>query len=126
MDTLSYLRGRRLWVVRDFTVWGITDEVRLHYLAVERIENTDRVIFGATGIGETAQDVLFTDLLDFRGSVLPEKIAEPKVVVSPRSQYTAFVVGSESQQGFRIARTSDASGPVQVDLFIYEMGIPDD
>lgn len=123
MDSLTYLRGRRLWVIRDYAVWGVTEGMRVNYLCVEEANNAGRILFGEAGIGETEQDVIFTELTDFRGNRLPDKIASPKVVVGPRSQYPVYIVGNESDSGFRIARDPSAPGAVHADLFIYEMGV---
>jgi len=123
MDSLTYLRGRRLWMIRDYAVRGVTEGARIKYLCVKENDGTKQILFGDNGIGETEQDVLFAELSDFRGNRLPEKIASPKVMLCPRSEYPVFLVGKESDSGFRIARDSSAPGAVMADLFIYEMGI---
>ncbi len=123
MDSLTYLRGRRLWVIRDYTIWGTTEGTRIKYLSLEDGGSSGRVLFGEVGIGRSEQDVIFTELTDFRGNRLPDMIAAPKIVICPRSQYPVYVVGNESDSGFRIARDPSAPGPVHADLFIYEMGI---
>ena len=121
MDALNYLRGRRLWHVPDFLVWGLADEALFYYLGVERVDSNDRVMFGMSGVGDSAQDVMFSDLVDFRGNNLPDTIASPRVLVRFRSEYSAYVIGEESGAGFRVARDPFAPGPVRVDLFVYEM-----
>lgn len=109
-------------MVEDFQVYGTADEARFMYLGVESVDNTNRIMFGTTGIGGTVQDVRFSDLKDFRGNTLPDTIDSPKVLTRPRSNYTTYLVGEESDTGFRVARDSGAPGPVCVDLFIYELG----
>lgn len=121
--SISYLRGRRLWVVRNFQIFGTADEARFLYLGVENVDATNRIMFGTTGIGGAVQDVRFSDLIDFRGNSLPETINSPKVLVRFRSPYAAYLIGEESNAGFRMARDISAPGPVSVDLFIYEMGV---
>jgi len=122
MQSLTYLRGRRLWVVPDFAVWGLEHDVEVFYLGVENVESEGRMLFGASTIGGAAQQVAFADLVDWRGNHLPETIGAPRVLIRPRSAHGAFVVGEESDQGFRIARDPSAVGPIGVDLFVFEMG----
>jgi hypothetical protein len=122
MQSINYLRGRRLWVVRNFQIWGTSDATRFYYLGVENIDSTNRLMFGTTGIGGSVQDVKFSNLIDFRGNNLPASISSPKIIIRYRSTYAAFLIGDESDAGFRIARDNNAPGPVRVDLFIYEMG----
>jgi hypothetical protein len=122
MDTMSYLRGRRLWVVADILVWGTANAAEFHFLGVENIAGQTRVNYGSVLLGGGTQELLFADLVDFRGNHLPAAINQPKVFVRARSANQAFVMGEESASGFRIARDGAAPGPVRVDLFIYEMG----
>jgi hypothetical protein len=122
MQSLSYLRGRRLWVVRNFLIWGTADESRLFYLGVEDIDSTSRIMFGVNGTGGSIQDVQFLNLIDFKGNHLPPVIKSPKVIIRFRSPYSAYLIGEESNSGFRIARDNNAPGPVSVDFFIFEMG----
>jgi len=121
MLSLNYLRGRRLWVVRNFQVWGTSGEAGFYYLGVENVYSIKRVMFGQSGVGGTAQDVLFSELTDFRGNWLPANIKSPKVIVRFRSPYGAYLIGDESNLGFRIIRDSSSAGPVNVDFFIFEM-----
>jgi hypothetical protein len=110
-------------VVRDFQIYGTTDEARFLYLGIENVETANRVMFGTSGINGTVQDIHFADLIDFRGNSLPESISSPKVLIRFHSPYGAYLVGEESSTGFRVARDIKAPGPVCVDLFIYEMGV---
>ena len=111
-----------MWVVRNYQIFGTADEARFTYLGVENVDAANRVMFGAVGIGGAVQDVRFSGLIDFRGNPLPEKIDSPKVLIRFRSSYGAYLIGEESDTGFRIARDTGAPGPVGVDLFIFEMG----
>ncbi|MBN2227097.1 MAG: hypothetical protein JW763_07000 [candidate division Zixibacteria bacterium] len=122
MQSLAYLRGRRLWVVPDFTVWGLENDAEVFYLGVENVESEGRLLFGSSTIGGAEQQVVFADLVDWRGNHLPESINSPRVLIRPRSVHGAFVLGEESDHGFRIARDPSAIGPVTVDLFVFEMG----
>lgn len=122
MHSISYLRGRRLWVVRNFQIFGTADEARFLYLGIENVAAVNRIMFGATGIGGAVQDIRFSDLIDFRGNNLPDTINSPKVLIRFRSPYAAYLIGEESDSGFRMARDISAPGPISVDLFIYEMG----
>lgn len=122
MQSINFLMGRRMWVVRDVVVWGTAEDAEMHYLAVETVEGTNRMMFGRSTIGGAAQDILFKELIDHNGNALPDSIESPRVLVRPRSPYQAFLTGEESKIGFRIARDPAAPGPVSVDFFIYETG----
>jgi hypothetical protein len=122
MRTLTFLKSRRLWVVRDILVWGSVGSAEFFYLGVESVDSADRIMFGVSRLGGTAQDVLFSDLTDYKGNNLPSSIDSPRVLIRPRSAYLAYLVGEESNNGFRVARDPAAPGPVNVDYFIYEMG----
>ncbi len=123
MHTLNYLRGRRMWVVRNILVWGTADEARFYYMGVENVDSVNRIMFGVSGAGSSIQDIQFSNLVDFRGNHLPAAIKSPKVIIRFRSPYPAYLSGEESDNGFCIARDNNAPGPVAVDLFIFEMGI---
>lgn len=121
MRTLDYLRGHRIWFVPSFSVWGESDAVELFYLGLEEIEGDKRVSFGSTTLGGRAQDVFYSDLVDFRGNRLPSVLNSPKIIIRAQSPWNGFIVNQESNSGFRIARDSAASGPILTDLFIIEM-----
>jgi len=57
MQTLTYLKSRRLWVVRDVQIWGLASDAQFFYLGVENVQSTARLMFGMSSIGETAQDI---------------------------------------------------------------------
>lgn len=122
MNSLLYLQSRRLWTVPQVTVWGTSGETRLRYLTVEAIDGTDRILAGNIAVGASYQDIFFSDLYDHRGNRLPETIRTPRVIIRPRSPYQVYLVGEESDNGFLIARESDAPGPIIVDLLILETG----
>jgi hypothetical protein len=68
------------------------------------------------------QDVLFGELVDYRGNELPAEINSPRVMVRAQTPAGAFIINQESNTGVRIARDPEAAGPVPVDLLIFEMG----
>ena len=121
MESINFLMGRRLWVIRDFNVWGTSDNIGLRMLTTKNIDGKERVYFEQAQIGDDVQEVLFTELTDWRGNSLPEQIDQPQIAVLPRSKYNAFVIGEQFSTGFRIGRDSSAIKPVPVDLLIYEL-----
>ncbi len=120
--TLDYLRGRRTWVVHNFVVWGDWSLASFLLLYTEIGETAKRVLLAGNNLGGLDQTVNFSDLYDFRGNKLPEAIANPKVMIMPKNEVNCFVVGSETNTGFRIARFSGSEKPGLVDLVIVEMG----
>lgn len=120
--TLDYLRGRRTWTVPNFVVWGDWSLASFLLLYTEAGETTKRVVLARNNLGGLDQTVSFSDLYDFRGNRLPETIAQPKVMVMPKNEVNCFVVGTETDTGFRIARFSGSEQTGLVDLMIVEMG----
>jgi hypothetical protein len=120
--TLDYLRGRRTWAVPNFVVWGDWSLASFLLLYTEVGETTKRVVLAKNNLGGLDQSVAFSDLHDFRGNKLPETIAKPKVMVMPKNEVNCFVVGTETDTGFRIARFSGSERTGLVDLMIVEMG----
>jgi hypothetical protein len=119
---LNKLKSRRLWVVPNFIVWGLAGLGEIEYLNVEQVEGTKSVSFGSAGIGDTAQSVSFANLVDVRGNTLPASIQRPLVTARSHDQSRVFVIGTETNSGFKIARDSAAAGPLAVDLIITELG----
>jgi len=120
--TLDYLRGRRTWVVHNFVVWGDWSLAAFLLLYTEMGETSKRVMLTKNNLGGLDQVVNFSDLYDFRGNQLPEVIGNPKVIVMPKDEVNCFVVGTETDTGFRIARFSGSERTGLVDLMIVEMG----
>ena len=120
--TLDYLRGRRVWVVPNFVVWGDLSLYLFFLLYTEMEATAKRVVFSKSTLGGLDQAVEFSNLHDFRGNRLPEIINSPKVVVLPKNEVPCFVVGTETPTGFRIGKLSESSGTGLVDLMIVEMG----
>ena len=120
--TLDYLRGRRTWVVPNFVVWGDWSLASFLLLYTEMGEASKRVALAKNNLGGLDQMVNFSDLYDFRGNRLPEAIGNPKVIVMPKNEVNCFVVGTETDTGFKIAKFSGSEKTGLVDLMIVEMG----
>jgi hypothetical protein len=120
--TLDYLRGRRTWVVPNFVVWGDWSLASFLILYTEMAESSKRVMLARNNLGGLDQSVVFEALYDFRGNRLPQTISNPKVMVMPKNEVNCFVVGTETETGFRIARFSGSEKTGLVDLMIVEMG----
>ncbi len=116
------LSGMRVWYVPEVKVWGTESWGGLDMLMVENSNGQRSLMYHSVDIGGSTQEMLFSELRDFRGNLLPESITNPRVVVCPRSAFAAFPVGHASNRSFRIARDLVASGPVTVDLLVLEMG----
>ncbi|UCB53087.1 MAG: hypothetical protein JSV10_03110 [Candidatus Zixiibacteriota bacterium] len=120
--TLDYLRGRRTWVVPNFVVWGDWSLASFLLLYTEIGETSKRVMLARNNLGGLDQSVTFETLYDFRGNQLPQTINNPKVMVMPKNEVNCFVVGTETETGFRIARFSGSEKTGLADLMIVEMG----
>jgi len=122
MSGWERVTAHRTWFVPDFAVWGQPSLGEHEYVALEKIGSTRSIYYGTASIGESQQEVLFNQLTDHRGNTLPSQLESPRVLVRPRGSETAFVVGCESPDRFKIARNADTAGPLTVDLLIVEMG----
>jgi hypothetical protein len=120
--TLDYLRGRRIWVVPNFVVWGDWSLYSFLLFYTEIGATSKRVVFSKSTLGGLDQTVNFSSLYDFRGNQLPTTIANPKVIILPKNEILCLVVGAETDTGFRIAKLSESSGTGLVDLMIVEIG----
>jgi hypothetical protein len=112
----------RSWFVPDFSVWGLPSLGEHDFLALEKVDSTWSVYYGSASIGESDQEVLFSQLTDHRGNSLPSSLKSPRVFPRPKGSETAFVVGTEASDRFKIARDPETNGPVTVDLLVVEMG----
>lgn len=121
MLTLNHILSRRLWVVREFNIWGVVDDVEFLFLTAEKDGTTSRIMFQQIAVNRSVQDVLFADLTDWRGNTLPAEINSPWIIICPRTEFGAFLIGEHSSTGFRVARSPEAPGAVTADLFIYEL-----
>ena len=120
--TLDYLRGRRTWLVPNFVVWGDWSLASFLLLYTEVVETSKRVLLAKNNLGGLDQTVNYSDLYDFRGNQLPAVIGNSKVIVMPKNEVNCFVIGTETDTGFRIARFSGSEKTGLVDLMIVEMG----
>ena len=120
--TLDYLRGRRVWVVNNFSVWGEYSAVVPILIWTETGASSNRLIFARENLGGFEQAVNFSDLSDFKGNQLPQTIANPKVIILQKNEVECLVIGQESQTGFKIAKLTDGDQNGVVDLVIVENG----
>lgn len=120
LTTTSYLATRRVWVIESFSVWGTVGSGAIDYLALEKVGATLSIHYGSADLGGSEQEVLYSSLIDSRGNALPQLLNSPKVIISPRDERQSFVVGTESNDRFKIARHSEESAPAVVDLLIME------
>jgi hypothetical protein len=120
--TLDYLRGRRIWLVPNFVVWGDWSLYSFLLFYTEMGASSKRIIFYKSILGGLDQSVNFSSLYDFKGNQLPITINSPKVIVLPKNEIHCLVVGAETNTGFRIARVSESAQTGLVDLMIVEMG----
>jgi len=109
-------------VVTNLVVWGDWSLASFLLLYTEMGETSKRVMLAKNNLGGLDQMVNFSDLYDFRGNQLPEVIGNPKVIVLPKNEVNCFVVGTETDTDFRIARFSGSEETGLVDLMIVEMG----
>jgi hypothetical protein len=120
--TLDYLRGRRVWVVNNFSVWGEFSAITPVLLWTEQTSSSQRIIFSREILGGLEQAVNYSQLYDFRGNQLPQSIPNPKVIILQKNQVDCLTVGQESASGFKIAKLSQTEESGLVDLVIVENG----
>jgi len=119
--TLSYLKGKRSWVVENFEVWGELNLAEFLIFYTQGDENSKRVVLNHSFLGGEEQSVAFSSLCDFKGNALPEAINHPKVIILPKKEPVCFVIGKETNTGFKIAKASESNQNGLVDLLIMEM-----
>ena len=120
---LEKVKSHRVWFVPGFAVWGLAGWSEIEFVTLEQVGSDVSALFGAVDVGDNAQQVAFSDLTDHRGSQLPSTISMPRILIRPKTNETAFIVGDESNESFKIARDPDSAGPVTVDLLVVEMGV---
>lgn len=121
-DTLAYLRGHRIWLVRDFVVWGSLAAYEFSFLVTGIEQGTKRIEFLSVPLGGELQKVNYSDLVDFRGNNLPPDLTNPKVIASPKTSVGVVVVGREDSGSFTIARSTPQEPAGLCDLIIIEVG----
>lgn len=119
---IQSVTARRMWFVPELSVHGVAGWGEVDYIAVEKIGDTSSVLYGSAGLGDEAQSVCYDSLHDHRGNRLPSTIDNARVMIRRRGTETTFVVGTESESSFKVAREATAALPVVVDLLIIEMG----
>ena len=120
--TLSYLLGHKMWVVPSVNVWGTLTDFTAQLLLTENDGAGKRIVFGSFPTGGSVQQISYGDLTDQRGNKLPTELTNPKVLVLPRGQIGAVVVGTEAPQSFTVAKASSTDQVALCDLLIIEMG----
>jgi len=118
--TLDYLRGNRKFLITDFVVYGDYTSAESGILYTEDLPGNKRIIFAHEFISEDEQKVSFSSLYDYKNNQLPAVLSSAKVIILPKNDVHCFLVGAETQTGFKIAR-SDPDKTGLVDLLIMEM-----
>ncbi len=121
-SAISKVTSHRIWFVPRLSVWGAPEWSRLDFTLIEEVESVQSVLFDSVGVGDSSQSVAFADLTDIRGNRLPTTINKPRVLLRPTGEDAVFIEGEETSEGFKIARSAGASGPVTVDLLVIELG----
>ena len=121
-DTLAYLRGHRIWMIRDFLVWGSLSAHEFSFLVTLADQAQKRIMFLTVPLGGELQKVNFADLTDFRGNNLPENLVNPKVIPLQKTTMGVVVVGQEDSETFSIAKISQSEPGGLCDLIVMEMG----
>ena len=119
--TLDFLRGRRVWLVKNFCVWGEYSAVDFLLVHTETEETSKRIMLDRVSLGGKEQEVSFDSLYDFRGNQLPQQIVSPKVLSLPLNEVSSLVI-EESDSSFKIAKGSNSTENGLVDLLILELG----
>ena len=122
ISALPMAATRRVWFVPDFVVWGLPSLGDVEYLTHREVAGENTILFGSGAVDDTSQSVHYEQLTDHRGNHLPTKLSAPRVFPRVHGEDVVYVVGSEAADGFRIARSPEASGPVNADLMIVEFG----
>ena len=120
--TLDYLRGRRVWVVNSFSVYGEFSTIVPLLLWTEIVDTSKRIIFAREILGGLEQIVNFYSLYDSKGNQLPAIINSPKVIVLQKNEIICLVVGPETNANFKIAKLTQSQTAGIVDLVIIENG----
>lgn len=122
IPSIGKIMARRSWFVPGFSVWGLPSLGEYDLLTRQEIDGAWSLYYGSVSIGESDQEVLYSQLTDHRGNTLPSSMKSPRVFPRAKSGDPVFVVGTEASDRFKIAREPQATGPVIVDLMVVEMG----
>ncbi|UCE65311.1 MAG: hypothetical protein JSU85_10595 [Candidatus Zixiibacteriota bacterium] len=119
--TIDYLKSNRKWLVRDYVVWGDNGTFEADMIMTEFVSGDERIVFNHEFTGQTAQTVIYNDLVDHRGNQLPEKIVNPEIILIPKNPIRSFILGSVGEKSFCISKDSNQLSNSLVDLLIMEM-----
>lgn len=122
MTAFAEVTARRQWFIPDLVVWGLPGIGEVEYLVAETVDSTTSVLVSTVNIGAGEQEILFNQLMDHRGNLLPANISAPKILIRPKSEVPVFIVGRETSISFRIARDPSVDYSVLTDLMIIETG----
>lgn len=122
MTALESLMVHRSWFVPGVMVYGQPGLGDIGYLVAETVNGVTAVYYAAADLGTQIQTIAFASLVDHRGNHLPATIDVPRVIPRARGSEPVFILGTESDSSFTIARHPDVAGPVMTDLLILEMG----
>lgn len=120
-EVLNYLKSKRVWVVKNFSVWGEYFLGEFFCLFTQVGETSKRIIFEKADLGGSKQEVSFDTLYDYKGNKLPSEIINPKIIVLPKNQVSCVVL-EENNSGFKIAKAQEEVENGLVDLMVWEMG----
>ncbi len=122
MSGYALVNTKRSWYIPNLNIYGTVVWGEFEYIVTENINSVISVLFNSLSIGDNSQLISYKDLIDHKGNNLPETLVNPKVIVKQKNEESAFIVGDESSNGFKIVRSGSSSNPVPVDLYIIEMG----
>ncbi len=122
MTGYALANTKRSWYIPNLHVYGTIGWGEFEYLLAENVNSVVSVLFDSVSIGDNSQQISFRDLIDHKGNKLPDTLTNPRVIIKQKSDSTAFIVGDESNFGFKIVRSEQSTKTVQVDLYIVEMG----
>lgn len=109
-------------MVENFEVYGEMNLAEFLIFYTQSSESSERVILNHSFLGGEEQSVSFSNLCDLKGNSLPETINQPKVIVLPKREPVCFVIGKETDTGFKIAKAPEPDKNGLVDILIMEMG----
>lgn len=120
--TLSYLLGRKMWLVPNVNVWGEIADFSAELALTENTGGQKRILFGSFSVGGATQLVYFGDLTDARGNSLPAALVNPSVAVLLKDDVIVVVSGTPTSKSFRLAKATATDRNGVCDLLIVEMG----
>lgn len=122
IDGIARVHTKRVWFVPDVAVWGSAAADDIGYLVVETVGAAKTVLFGSGASGAVGQELLFAQLVDHRGNLLPATLAAPRVIARPKSTTPVFVSAAETSDRVQLARGESSEPSTTVDLLVIECG----